>query len=208
MSIRPVSIFLSSPGDVQAERDRAKKACLELQLEPTMRQHFRLDSYAFEDRVPPLIGDQPQQTVDRYMLRPGDADVLVCVLWNRLGSAFTDASGTAWESGTAYEFETALQQYRRTGSRPILLLYRCNRPPGPQAEESEMARVEQFFARFLERDSGLQGIFHHRSFQSADEFAELLKQDLREVLKSFSAVETAPVERSPRDQLAQRVEQM
>jgi len=82
MSIDPIAVFLSSPMDVKPERDRARAACLELQTEPSIRQRFRLDTYAYEDRVPPVIGETPQKTVDRYLLRPDDADVLVCILWN------------------------------------------------------------------------------------------------------------------------------
>lgn len=208
MPVDPIAVFLSSPGDVQAERERAKRACLELQNEPHVRQHFRLDTYAFEDRVPPLIGEQPQHTVDRYMLRPDDADVLVCVLWSRLGSPFTDSSGTHWDSGTAYEFETALQRYRRTGRRPVVLLYRCARPPEPASQEAQFGSVSKFLARFQQEGSGLQGIFHHRSFESTDEFVELLKQDLREVLKGLSSIATPTSQPAPRDILAERVSRM
>src|SRR5262245_48573751 len=183
MPIDPIAVFLSSPMDVKPERDRARAACQELQMEPSIRQRFRLDTYAYEDRVPPVIGETPQKTVDRYLLRPDDADVLVCILWSRIGSPFTDDAGRNWDSGTVYEFETALQRYRRTGQRPVVLLYRCVREGPPEATAEDAVRIEQFFARFNDPASGLKGIFQHRTFRTVEEFIDNLKRDLREVLE-------------------------
>jgi hypothetical protein len=208
MYIDPISVFLSSPMDVQAERERAKAACIELQAEPSIRQRFRLDTYAFEDWVPPLIGEQPQQTVNRYMLRPDDADVLVCILWSRLGSPFVDETGRSWASGTAYEFETALQRYRRTGQRPVVLLYRCLRDPPPGTSSETLSQLERFINRFHEQGSGLQGIFHHRGFTTVEEFTAHLKRDLREVLERFGRRAPVLAPASPLDALANRVERM
>ncbi len=159
--------------------------------------------------MPPLIGEQPQQIVDRYMLQPDDADLLVCILWCRLGSPFIDATGRTWESGTAYEFETALRKYRRTGKRPIVLFYRCKRAVPPATDPAEISKVEQFLSRFHDPSSGWQGIFQHRSFETAEEFADLLKRDLREILeKSESPEHQADTPQTPLDALAQRVAQM
>lgn len=208
MPIDPIAVFLSSPIDVQAERDRAKTVCQELQAEPAIRERFRLDAYAFEDTVPPIMGEQPQQTVNRYMLRPDDADILVCVLWGRLGSRFQDETGRSWDSGTVYEFETALQRYRRTGRRPIVLLYRCQRPYPAEAAAEDIAQVDRFFARFHDPSSGLTGIFHHRGFQTTEEFADLLRRDLRKVLEKLTPRAFSSSAATPLDALAERVGRM
>lgn len=210
MYIDPISVFLSSPSDVQAERERAKKACQELQVEPATRELFRLDAYAFEDRVPPVVGEQPQMTVDKFMLQPDDADIMVCIFWTRMGSEFVDKTGRHWESGTAYEFETALQRYKRTGKRPVVLLYRCVRETPATADANQVAAVERFFSRMHDPASGVKGIYHHRSFRGADEFVESLKRDLREILKTFgvreSAESTKPL--TPLDALSARAQTM
>lgn len=60
---------------------------------------------------------------------PAEFDIVVCVLWSRLGSRLHSRhrrhDGTAYQSGTEFEFEEAVRGWRETnGERPDILVYR------------------------------------------------------------------------------------
>ena len=208
MSVDPVGIFISSPRDVRDIREAARSAIAQLQSEPAVALRYRLDCKIYEETVPPIAGQPPQRSVDQYMIRPEDADILVCILWSRVGSPHIDETGNAWESGTLYEFELAYQKYRRTGSRPIVLLYRCVRPVPDGADETQVAAVDRFFDRFRDLQSSYQALTDHREFQTAAEFTETLKRDLRQVLEKLRPPQTVEATQTPRQILLQRVRAM
>ena len=86
-------------------------------IEPIFWEHEPLvASASFQDQLP----------------HPADADAAVCILWSRLGTrlppSFRKPDGTAYSSGTEFEFEDALSGLRRQG-RPALLVYRKTAPP-------------------------------------------------------------------------------
>ena len=60
---------------------------------------------------------------------PAEFDIVVCILWSRLGSRLHSKhrrhDGTAYQSGTEFEFEEAVRGWRETnGERPDILVYR------------------------------------------------------------------------------------
>ena len=60
---------------------------------------------------------------------PAEFDIVVCILWSRLGSRLHSKhrrhDGTAYQSGTEFEFEEAVRAWRQTnGERPDILVYR------------------------------------------------------------------------------------
>ena len=58
---------------------------------------------------------------------PSVTDIVVCILWSRLGTRLpghiTRSDGSRYESGTEFEFEDAKRAMEETG-RPVLLVYR------------------------------------------------------------------------------------
>jgi hypothetical protein len=197
-----IVVFLSSPSDVQAERDRAKSVCAALQREPFIRENFQLDVRAYEDLVPPVIGAAPQRTVDTYA-QLAEADVVIGILWSRMGTPLVDAAGERWESGTAYELGTAVRRYERTGTHPVVLLYRGRRAVPPATPAENAAHVDRYFNSFKEPSSGRRGL-PPREFTTTDEFAEHLRDDLREVLQHYKPAKYT----NPLDRLAEFVKTM
>src|SRR5260370_29663674 len=84
--LMPIRIFISSPGDLFPERDIIKKGLSELNDSYIYRNRFKLMSYMYEHMAPALIGEEPQIVIDKYVLRPEDADIFVCMLWHRFGT--------------------------------------------------------------------------------------------------------------------------
>jgi hypothetical protein len=127
-------VFVSSPGDVRAlEVPILDEVLDELNKDPEVAPYFRLESFKYEQHLPSVIGDSPQRSVDRYMMKASKADIFICIFWRRMGTPVTDQwTGKSYRSGTEYEFKQAFRASRRqraNGNRPVMLLYRCQRLP-------------------------------------------------------------------------------
>ena len=102
---------------------------------------------------------------------PANFDIVVCILWSRLGSRLHPGihqrpDGSPYASGTEYEFENAMESFKRSG-RPDLLVYRRTEMPLFPAEPREEmeARMRQWEAlkAFCERwfRDDTREYFHH-----------------------------------------------
>ena len=112
-------IFLSSPGDVGREREVA------IQVVKRLRNRYlgqiETELYLWEHE--PMLASRGD--FQENIPEPTEFDLVVCVLWSRLGTRLHPGrhrrpDGTAYSSGTEYEFEVALDGFR-TNRRPDAL---------------------------------------------------------------------------------------
>jgi hypothetical protein len=186
--LRHVRVFLSSPGDVASERQLMRKVVEELIAEPFLRDRVMLTIVSWDDPAAPvpLLADQtPQESINRGRPKPSECDIVVVILWSRLGTPLPDTyrkqDGTLYNSGTEWEFEAAMSAARR----PEILVYRRTeepkigmRDPNVAAKLRQYSLVEQFFERFRGADGTLRGGF--AEYNSPSDFANRCKTDLRE----------------------------
>lgn len=96
--MKTIRLFISSPGNVVRERQIAERVVARLNVEFAGR--VRLDPYFweyepmrldrnFEDQIPPT----------------SEFDLLICILWSRLGTPLKGSDGREWASGTEYEVD-------------------------------------------------------------------------------------------------------
>src|SRR5205823_652032 len=78
MSVRPIRIFVSSPGDVLPERNIAHDVIRRLDREFSAR--FRVEGIFWEQE--PLVATEHFQT---GIVAPSATDVVIAILWSRLG---------------------------------------------------------------------------------------------------------------------------
>jgi hypothetical protein len=137
MGSERLRIFISSPGDVAEERVVANKLVRRLSTEFDGRLHIEP---VFWEHEPLLATDTPQKQIPP----PHECEVVVCILWGRLGTRLpadiTRPDGTTYASGTEYEFEDAANSYRQSG-RPQLLVYRKTAPRSTSTEDAEVAMI-------------------------------------------------------------------
>lgn len=179
-------IFLSSPGDVGDERRMALRVMERLQgefaavlvLEPIVWEHEPVRATStFQDQIP----------------EPAKADILVCVLWSRLGTRlpgdFKRPDGTVYDSGTAFELETALAAFKNLG-HPDILVYRKTAPPlfdVSNREERELRsqqwdQLSDYLKHwFFNPDGSFKAGF--TQFARLDEFEEQLERHLRKLIE-------------------------
>ena len=137
---RILKIVVSSPGDVQAERDMIPAIVDELNKGIADERGVRLEVYRWEtDAFPAFHSQGPQGQIDRG-LRIEDCDLLIGIFWKRFGTPVLDA-----QSGTEHEIRLALESCEKMG-RPQLMIYfnQTQHEPQSQAEKDQWQQVLDF----------------------------------------------------------------
>lgn len=186
--MKTVRIFVSSPGDVGAERVMARKIFDRLQVEFSGVLH--IDPYFWEHE--PLRAHTDPQTQTEPL---ENFDLCVCLLWSRLGTRLYPGlhrkpDGSQYASGTEYELLHALDAFRRRGAPQVLIYKRQDEPVVPLKPREERERViSQYDALhdFLEQltlDTG-HVVVGVNSYTGLTQFEEKFEGDMRAVLERF-----------------------
>ncbi len=180
-------VFISSPGDVGQERLLTTRVLERLQGE-------------FGNRLelwPVLWEHEPLRATGHFqeqIVLPSQTDIVICILWSRLGTrlpeGFQRPDGSGYLSGTEWEFEDAIRAFQSKGA-PHLLVYRRLGDPlvALNDEQSLLDRLQQKKAleTFIDRwfgntKDGFKAAFH--TFHAPDEFESLLEVHLRRLLEA------------------------
>lgn len=181
-----IRIFISSPGDVGQERVISTRVIDRLNGE--FSRYFKIVPYLWEHE--PLQAHAPFQ--DQIILS-SDTDIVVIILWSRLGTRLPEnvhrEDGSFYISGTEYEFEIALNAYKEKGM-PDLLVYRKQQEPNININDESLLlekldqkkALDSFVDKwFGSAAAGFKAAFH--AFRSVDEFENLLEEHLRRLIR-------------------------
>jgi tetratricopeptide (TPR) repeat protein len=185
--VRTLRIFISSPGDVFEERALAGRVIERLQSEYIGR--VILEPVIWEHE--PLVATA---TFQAQIVKPSETDVVIAILWSRLGTPlpkqFARPDGTRYESGTEYEFEEAMEGFRKNG-KPDLLVYRRTAPPSVRLDDekglmerlAQKKKLDEFVDKwFHDRAEGtIVAAFH--PFESPSDFELLLENHLHRLIE-------------------------
>ena len=190
MDNQTIRIFVSSPSDVDAERRRISQVVERVQQD---FPNVKLEAIRWEENV-----YSARETFQKQIVAPDKADLVVCVLWKRLGSELPDdykrEDGTI-PTGTEYEFETAMDK-ALVEQVPDILLYRKTEKVFYDAdrleqEKAEMQALEAFWRRWVQNEQGhFTAAF--KPFESTDFFEQQFEQDLRVWLSNQTQEVTWP----------------
>ena len=185
--MQELKIFISSPGDVGQERLLSERVIARLQGE--FAAYFELQPIFWEDK--PMEASQHFQNQIAEDLFA--ADIVICILWQRLGTrlppSYTRADGSQYDSGTEWEFETAIGMCREHG-KPTVLVYKKTKRPDlhlyetdeRMQREKQLAKLNEFWLKwFGDHQAGFKAAY--TSFENAENFEERLEVHLREILK-------------------------
>ena len=180
-------IFVSSPGDVAAERDRAADVIARLQDE--FVHYAGLEPFLWED--------EPARATSTFQSQYPEAsgmDIVVGILWARIGTPLpiekVRPDGRRYESGTVYELETAAESYRSRGTPDLLVYRRTSEPSVPLARRGrassagseQLESLEAFIRRWFFHDDGsFKAAF--RTFKTPDQFEQQLETHLRKLIR-------------------------
>jgi hypothetical protein len=91
------------------------------------KEGVRFEAVAWDGpgvEVPMLATETAQISVDQTIGKPSDCNIVVVVLWSRIGTPLPDdyrkPNGTAYRSGTEYEFLDAVNAQAKHG-KPLVL---------------------------------------------------------------------------------------
>ena len=185
--MRQLQIFISSPGDVFEERAIAQRVIERLQSEYAGRVALKPVLWEHE----PLLASS---TFQDQIIRPSETDVVVSILWSRLGTrlpkGFTREDGSRYDSGTEYEFEDAIGGFRKNG-KPDLLVYRKTAPPSVRLDDEkellerlqQKKKLDEFVNRWFhdKAEGTLIAAFH--AFDSPSDFESLLEAHLHKLIE-------------------------
>jgi WD40 repeat protein len=182
--LKTLRIFISSPGDVRPERVRAYDVLQKLQTK--FRAFIRIEPILWEHEAM-----RATATFQAQILPPSKADIVVCILWARIGmrlpSDYRRADGSV-PTGTEWEFEDAYASHVLRGT-PDLLVYRKTALPTIRVESDEQLaewqRQKKALDVFLDNWSrDHEGAFKaaFNTFADDEEFADKLAQHLEKII--------------------------
>jgi cellulose biosynthesis protein BcsQ len=189
---RTLRVFISSPADVNPERERVSRALDRLNTEFAS---VRLDTVRWELEVYSAhLGFQAQ------FARPSETDIAVFIFWTRAGAPlppeFVRPDGTTYISSVEYELEDALRGYLANG-RPYVLVYRKTAKIFAENDNIEQRNadrqaLEALWTRQFRSESGN---FEkaYSTFSSTDEFEHLIEQHIRKLVEKQIGVHTGVV---------------
>src|SRR5712671_1257688 len=113
-----IRIFISSPADVRPERLKAEQIIARLDRE--FAYHFHVEAVLWERQ--PLVATHHFQDPENIQ-QPRGTDIVVVILWSRLGvplpeDKFLGAISGKAVTGTEWEFEDALAGARQHNGVP------------------------------------------------------------------------------------------
>lgn len=186
--MKTVRIFISSPGDVAAERLKAADIFERLQTEFSGR--LLIEPYFWEHE--PMLAHTDFQS---QIQPPSKFDLFVCILWARLGSRLHPAmhqkpDGSQYASGTEFEVLDALEGFRRSGAPEVLIYKRKGDPIIPAKPKENRDRILQqydlldsFFTKLTQEDGYY--VVGTNSYAGLDQFEVKFETAMRKLLDRF-----------------------
>jgi hypothetical protein len=187
--MRPLKVFISSPVDVSSERSVVRRVLERLAIE--YAYHFQIELVMSE--LEPMVATQTPQA---SMISPSSTDIVIVLLWSRLGTPlpkdarFSIDSDSRQPTGTEWEFFDSHRAHRTTG-RPDLLVYRkTEKVTADLADEKQVLEslhqkreLERFLNDwFLNPDGTWKAWFH--SFEKEEELEHLIDIHLRKMIEA------------------------
>jgi len=192
--MRRFRIFLASPGDVNVERNSAREVIEQIRNELRFRDDLDIKVVAWDEPgagVAMEAGLTPQKAIEMGLPQPKDCDLVVVILWSRVGTPLPDdylkADGSRYRSGTEWEFLNAIEGFREKGW-PSVWLYRRTEPfavpfddPNYESKRIQWNELRDFLNSFSNEDGSIErGI---NTYQSPDDFRRTFGERLRTKLE-------------------------
>lgn len=175
---RKIRIFVSSPGDVRPERERA-----ELVIERVSGRFshaLEFEVIRWEKRT-----YEASDTFQAQIPKPDECDIVICILWSKLGTPlpkkFMPQGADRVPTGTEFEFEEALRSFEKTG-KPDVFVYRKStevlfRADRYEDEAQQLAYLKDFWSTWFVNEEG-EYLRAYNKFGTTDEFEAAFETNL------------------------------
>lgn len=183
-----IEIFLSSPGDVSAERSQILALSSEWNRLRSRETGCFISILTWEGMVAPELSDRPQGAVNRQI--GNTYDVYLSVMWARIGTPTGVTS-----SGTVEEFDLALERAKRGENLRLAALFKKAPVDPTSIDPIQLQGINNFkkrisdeglFYRDFSDESSLRSIINllfeqiakDKDVYSSDEQTSLLRNDI------------------------------
>lgn len=199
--VKTVRIFVSSPGDVVAEREKVEEILGWLQVE--FSGQLKLEPYFWENEAMGAHTDFQSQIEP-----PSKFDIFICLLFSRLGTQLhpglhRKADGGGYASGTEYELLDALEGHRLRGAPEVLIYKREGSPVIPAEPKEERERIaaqydalKDFYEKFTKKDGHY--VVANNSYSNLEDFELKFQKQMRKKLESYVPKGAAEVRSIPK----------
>lgn len=190
---RPFRIFVASPGDVSEERHIVRQVVERVRMERGIGDHLSVEPIAWDQPEAAVVMQAaltPQNAICRGLPKPRDCDLVVTIIWGRMGTPlspeYCKPDGSCYASGTEWEYLDALDGFRERGCPVVWLFRRLPAPrlgldvPDLQEQIAQWQAVERFFAQLTNADGSIVGGMN--SYEDPDAFGVQFEQLLRDHL--------------------------
>jgi len=151
---KEVRVFISSPGDCDAEREAVMRVIEEMNQTVGLREGLFFQAVRWED-IPPGLGENPQAVIDESL---GNYNVLVGIMWMRFGTPIPGGAG----SGTEHEVRQATESWRRVGEPRVMFYFKQDSPKDlSMIDPVQLQKVQEFRNRL--QTAALVQTFHGTS---------------------------------------------
>ncbi len=152
-SVEKLTVFLASPGDVQAEREAMRAVIEDLNRTVGRDKNIIFDVVGWDTDSFPSFGGDGQEKLNDEIGDMTKYDLFVAIMWNRFGYETPRAA-----SGTVEEFERAVKAFEQHGKPDIMFYFKQEAYNPANAKEAEQKfKVMQFREELFSR--GLIGDF-------------------------------------------------
>ena len=167
------------------ERETARNIVRRLQMEAG--DAITIEPYFWEHEAMSATRDYQQNIPEMSSF-----DVVVCMLWSRLGTPLHPErhprpDGGFFESGTEYEFYTAMSAFKEKGTPNIFVFRNHTEPRRPsrprearEAADRELDRLDHFFERYFQEGNFFTAAVNE--YRTLGEFEDKLSLGLRSYL--------------------------
>jgi CHASE2 domain-containing sensor protein len=189
-----IKLFVSSPSDVKAERDRV--VLVADRLNGTFEGLVRIEVIRWEDEFYDS-SKSFQEQIDDAIGKMAEIDILICVVWGRVGlklnpKLWKNDGQAGYESGTVYEYESALALSKQRDGVPDIYLFRKSAQilyRADQADEDmeQHKLLEAVWRRWTKSIDGYNSA-GYQEFSDTDQFEEKLERCLTRWLERRNVV--------------------
>lgn len=142
-------VFISSPADVEEERGIARAVLRRLEKEPQFEGRIELDEVSYDDPDDPASMEAHltfQSAINQSKPKPSACDVVVIILWSRLGSEILDTAylkpdGSGHFTGTEWEFGDGVRASEE-GSDTSVWVFRRRKAFSPSRPDDSEQLIE------------------------------------------------------------------
>lgn len=194
--MRRFRIFLASPGDVNTEREVAREVIAQISNELRFRDDLDIKVVAWDQPgagVAMNAGLTPQEAIKEGLPQPRECDLVVVILWARIGTPlpkqYKKADGSGYRSGTEWEFLNAMEGFSERRS-PSVWVYRRTEDycvpfgaPDFNPKYKQWKELQNFLKSFRSDDGSIEGGIN--TYRSPDDFRQTFAEHLRTRLERF-----------------------